>query len=65
MRTYLVTFDGYGANRVTYRDQTLTIQTQHDWCINADEAANVMYLVHQKVKEHFTRYKIVKVELQT
>lgn len=64
MRTYLVTFNGYGANRVTYRDQTVTIQAQHDWSLNADEAANVMYLAHQKVKEHFTRYKILSVELK-
>ena len=63
MYTYTIRFNGYGANRATYRDQSISLKARHNWNINADEAANVMYLVHQKVKEHFTRYKIISVEM--
>ena len=63
MQTYLVTFDGFGANRVTYYDQTVSIRVRHDWSLNDDEGANVMFLVHKKVREHFSKYKITNIEM--
>ena len=63
MFTYRIVFNGYGANRVTYREQSISMRVRHNWNINAEEAANVMFLVHQNVKEHFTRYKIISVEM--
>lgn len=63
MHTYLITFNGFGANRVTYYDQTVTIKARHDWSLNAEEGANVIFLAHKKVKEHFNKYKILSVEV--
>ena len=63
MHTYLVTFNGFGANRVIYHDQTITIEARHDWSLNAEEGANVMFLAHEKVREHFSKYKIINVEM--
>jgi len=62
MYTYTVTFNGYGANRVIYRDQQVTFQCRHNWSLNTDEAANVMYVAHEEVKKHFSRYKIIGIE---
>ena len=62
MHTYVVTFDGFAANRVVYHDQSVTLEARHDWSLNAEESSNVMFLAHKKIKEHFSRYKITNIE---
>ena len=63
MHNYRVIYNGYGANKAIYREQEINLELRHDWSRNNDEAANVMYLVHKKLKEHFSRYDILVVEL--
>jgi hypothetical protein len=43
-------------------EQEIGLDLRHDWSRNKDEAANVMFLVHKKLKEHFSRYDILSVE---
>ena len=62
MHIYNVLFNGYGTNNSLYREQELTLEIRHDWSRNDDEAAKVMYVVHKKLKEHFSRYDILLVE---
>ena len=62
MHIYNVLFNGYGAKNSLYREQELTLEIRHDWSRNDDEAAKVMYVVHKKLKEHFSRYDILLVE---
>jgi hypothetical protein len=62
MHKYRVLYNGYGANNVIYREQEASLELRHDWSRSNDEAANVMFLVHKKLKEHFSRYDILLVE---
>ena len=62
MHKYRVLYNGYGANKAIYREQEIDLELRHDWSRNNDEAANVMFLVHKKLKEHFSRYDILLVE---
>ena len=62
MHIYKVLFNGYGTNNVIYREQEISFELRHDWSRNDDEAAKVMFLVHKKIKEHFSRYDILAVE---
>ncbi len=62
MYNYVVYFNGYGANRVIYRQQKITLNVRHNWNQSPEEAANVMFLAQQKIKEHFTRFKITSIE---
>jgi predicted ATPase len=62
MPVYRILYNGYGANNALYREQEIELKLRHDWSRNNDEAANVMYLVHEKLKEHFSRYEILQVE---
>ena len=62
MHKYRVLYNGYGANNTLYRKQEIELKLKHDWSRNNDEAANVMFLVHKKLKEHFSRYDILLVE---
>ena len=62
MHIYSVLYNGYGANNTLYRKQEIELKLKHDWSRNNDEAANVMFLVHKKLKEHFSRYDILLVE---
>jgi hypothetical protein len=60
--TYQIVYNGHGANRVIYREQSVAITTPHDWSKSRDEAENVMLLVHKKLHEHFSRYEILQIE---
>ena len=62
MHKYSVIYNGYGANNVIYREQEISLDLRHDWSRNEDEASKVMFLVHKKIKEHFSRYDILQVE---
>ena len=62
MHKYRVIYNGYGANKSVYREQEISLELRHDWSRNNDEAAKVMFLVHKKLKEHFSRYDILLVE---
>lgn len=62
MNLYRVLYNGYGANNSVYAEQEIRLELHHDWGRNKDEAANVMFLVHQKLKEHFAKYDILLVE---
>jgi len=62
MYTYRILYNGYGANNALYREQEISLTLRHNWSRNSDEAANVLYLVHQKLKEHFSKYDILLVE---
>jgi hypothetical protein len=62
MHIYNVLYNGYGANKALYREQELELETRHDWSRNDDEAAKVMFLIHKKLKEHFSRFDILRVE---
>ena len=62
MFKYRVLYNGYGANKVIYREQEIELELRHDWSRNNDEAANVMFLIHKKLKEHFARFDILLVE---
>ena len=62
MYKYRILYNGYGANNVIYREQEISLELRHDWSRNDDEAAKVMFLVHKKIKEHFSRFEILVVE---
>ena len=62
MFKYRVLYNGHGTNRVIYREQEISLELRHDWSRNDEEAAKVMFLVHKKLKEHFSRYDIILVE---
>ena len=62
MHKYSVLYNGYGANNSVYAEQEISLELRHDWSRSKDEAANVMFLVHKKLKEHFSRYDILLVE---
>lgn len=62
MYQYVVYFNGYGANRVIYRQQKIDLKIRHNWNLGPEEAGNVMFLAQQKIKEHFTRFKIISIE---
>jgi len=62
MHQYRVLYNGYGANNSVYKEQEVGLELRHDWSRNQDEAAKVMFLVHKKLKEHFSRYDILLVE---
>lgn len=62
MNTYRVTYNGYGTTNVIYREQELELSLRHDWSRNDEEAANVMLLIHKKLKENFSRVEILSVE---
>ncbi len=62
MPFYRVIYNGYAVNKALYREQELTLELRHDWGRNEEEAARVMYLVHQKLRGHFSRYDILLVE---
>lgn len=62
MNTYRVTYNGYGTNNVIYRAQELEFNIRHDWSRNDEEAANVMLLIHKKLKVNFSRVEILSVE---
>jgi hypothetical protein len=62
MPTYSILYNGHGANRALYRQQSVEVTTPHDWSRSKEEAENVMLLVHKKLHEHFSRYEILLVE---
>jgi hypothetical protein len=62
MHIYRIVYNAYGANNTIYREQEVELSLRHDWSRNDDEAAKAMYLVHKKLKEHFSRYDILTVE---
>lgn len=62
MHLYRVLYNGYGANNSLYREQEIELKIKHDWSQSSDEAANVMFLVRKKLKEHFSRFDILVVE---
>ena len=62
MHKYRVLYNGFGANNVVYREQEVNLTLRHDWSRNKEEADKVMFLVHDKVKEHFSRFDILLVE---
>jgi len=62
MFTYRVYFTGFGANRAVYRDQQITIRVTHNWDVNEEEGANVLFLVRKEIKKHFSRFSIVSIE---
>ena len=62
MAVYRILYSGYAANRAVYSEQEMRLDTGHDWSRNKGEAENVMFLVHKKLKEHFSRYDILLVE---
>ena len=62
MYKYRVLYNGYAANNAIYREQELGIELRHDWSRNSDEAEKVMYMLHKKLKEHFSKYDILLVE---
>ena len=62
MHQYRVLYNGFGANKSVYKEQEIGLDLRHDWSRNQDEAAKVMFLVHKKLKEHFSRYDILLVE---
>jgi hypothetical protein len=62
MHIYRVLYNGYGANNALYREQEMELELRHDWSRNNDEAAKVMFLIHEKLKGHFSRYDILGVE---
>jgi len=62
MHIYRVIYNGYGANKAIYRAQELEVNIRHDWSRNNEEAANVMLLIHKKLKENFSRVEILSVE---
>ena len=62
MHIYRVLYNGYGANRAFYGEQELRVELRHDWDKNHEEAVNVMFLIHNKLKEHFSKYDILLIE---
>ena len=62
MPVYQIVYNGHGANRSLYREQTIEITTPHDWSRSREEAENVMLLIHKKLHEHFSRYEILVIE---
>ena len=62
MHIYRVLYNGYGANNTLYREQEIELNLRHDWSRNTDEAANVMFLVHKKLREHYSRFDVLNVE---
>jgi len=62
MHTYRVVYNGYGANNTIYRAQEIELSIRHDWSRNDAEAANMMLLIHKKLKENFSRVDILVVE---
>ena len=62
MYNYRVFYNGYGANNTIYRAQEIELSIRHDWSRNDEEAAKVMFLVHKKLKENFSRIDILAVE---
>lgn len=62
MFTYRITFTGYGANRTVYRDQQVSIRVAHNWDLNEEEGANVLFLARKEIKKHFSRFSITSIE---
>lgn len=62
MAVYRILYNGYGANRAVFAEQEIRLDTGHDWSRTKADAENVMFLVHKKLKEHFSRYDILLVE---
>ena len=62
MHLYRVLYTGFGANNSIYREQEIEIKIRHDWSQSSDEAANVMFLVRKKLREHFSRFDILTVD---
>jgi len=62
MHVYRVFYNGYAANNAIYREQELELKLRHDWSRGKDESENVMFLVHKKLKEYFSRYDILTIE---
>ena len=62
MHKYRVQYNGYGANNVVYRQQEIELVLRHDWSRNKEEADKVMFLVHEKIRAHFSRFDILVIE---
>ena len=61
MSVYRILYNGYGANRSLYREQELRLDTPHDWS-RKNDSDKVLFLIHQKLHEHFSKYDILLIE---
>ena len=62
MFNYRITFTGFGANRIVYRNQKITFKCGHNWDLNEEEGGNVLFLVRKEIKKHFSRFSIISIE---
>ncbi len=57
---YVVDFIGYGAG-VQY-ESTVEVECVHS--LNTmEDAGNAMFLIHEEIKKHFIRFKILSIEV--
>ena len=62
MPTYRVLFNGYAANRAVYRDREIRIDTPLNWSRGERDAQDLIFLIRQNIKEHFSRFEILMIE---
>ena len=59
---YLIEYIGYGSMNTQY-EESLEIKTTLDWNRPA-HSEDFLYLVHQNIKRHFPKFKIISIQLE-
>lgn len=61
-KTYRVTFTGYGSMNSKYSNQSLEVEIRHDWGYSEQDAEAVMYIIRERIKDHFRQFEIHTIE---
>lgn len=59
--TYLVSFVGYSGS-ISY-ENSIEMECVHS-LNDFEEAQNTLYLIHEEIKKHFSRFEIISIEVE-